>query len=54
MPSTVFALNALWKPYGLNECFRVCKYDAGGIFGAHRDAHYAKNSKDRSLYTFMI
>eukprot|EP00736_Rhodelphis_marinus_P009249 Rmarinus@m.27136 len=43
-----------WKPFGLNESFRFCRYDPGGHFAPHFDGDYVRDSDERSLYTFML
>jgi len=49
-----FGTEGLWHPYGLNHCWRFCKYQPGGHFSPHFDGYYAKSATDRSLYTFML
>ncbi|XP_013387162.1 uncharacterized protein LOC106156453 [Lingula anatina] len=48
------ALQGRWKPYGLNELFRICKYQPGGHFAPHFDGHFVSSSEKRSMKTFMI
>ena len=43
-----------WKINGLNDFFRFCKYEKGGIFGLHQDSSYIQNSYRRSWLTCMI
>jgi hypothetical protein len=47
-------LNGLWQQVGMNETFRLCKYNPGGHFGPHWDGDFARSRYERSLYTFMI
>lgn len=49
-----YALEGAWHPVGLNECFRFCRYDAGGFFRRHCDAMYARGEDERSLFTCMF
>jgi len=44
----------LWRPYGLNPCFRVCRYTAGGVFLPHHDGGFDCDREHRSLMTFML
>eukprot|EP01114_Cavostelium_apophysatum_P004788 TRINITY_DN15160_c0_g1_i1.p1 TRINITY_DN15160_c0_g1~~TRINITY_DN15160_c0_g1_i1.p1 ORF type:complete len:212 (+),score=28.94 TRINITY_DN15160_c0_g1_i1:63-698(+) len=43
-----------FKPIGLNEMFRFCRYVKGGHFNAHTDAEFIRSNKERSFLTFMI
>uniref|UniRef100_A0A7S2A460 Prolyl 4-hydroxylase alpha subunit domain-containing protein n=1 Tax=Trieres chinensis TaxID=1514140 RepID=A0A7S2A460_TRICV len=47
-------LGSTWYPTGLNETFRVCRYDAGGFFLPHHDGGFTRNRYDRSIKTLMI
>lgn len=44
----------MWRPHGLNEVFRICKYNSGGHFAPHLDGGHARSTTDRSLLTFML
>jgi len=44
----------LWEPAYLNPLLRFCKYNAGGLFGAHRDGIYIHTTTKRSFYTVML
>lgn len=44
----------VWKPLGLNECFRVAKYHPGHKFGGHTDAQYVRNDTEQTAYTVNI
>jgi len=48
------AMQGAWKPSTVNPCFRVCRYDVGGFFLPHHDGDFVKNSRNRSLKTFMV
>lgn len=48
------AMHGCWKPSTLNPCFRVCRYDIGGFFLPHHDGDFVKDSRNRSLKTFMV
>lgn len=43
-----------WNPVGLNEMFRLCRYEPGGFFLPHHDAGFVRSESERSLKTFMI
>lgn len=45
---------AEWRPHGLNEMFRICRYKAGGHFQPHLDGGYERSATDRSMHTFML
>ena len=42
------------KAVGLNELFRVYKYQEGQEFKRHRDQSYIRSNGEASYYTFMI
>jgi hypothetical protein len=42
------------KAVGLNELFRVYKYQPGQEFKKHRDQSYIRNDIEASYFTFMI
>jgi hypothetical protein len=44
----------VWKPYGINSCWRVLKYEADGHFSPHFDAEYRVGPRKKSLRTFMV
>eukprot|EP01116_Phalansterium_solitarium_P013387 TRINITY_DN30746_c0_g1_i1.p1 TRINITY_DN30746_c0_g1~~TRINITY_DN30746_c0_g1_i1.p1 ORF type:complete len:292 (+),score=62.25 TRINITY_DN30746_c0_g1_i1:295-1170(+) len=43
-----------WQPLELNDLIRFCKYNPGGLFGAHRDGIYIRSDTQRSMYTVML
>ena len=43
-----------WSPNGLNELFRIYKYDKYQSFKWHRDLPFIKSDDEKSLMTFMI
>jgi len=43
-----------WKLVGINERFRLCRYEAGQFFKIHRDGVYHRNSNVQSKLTFMV
>jgi len=47
-------LRGLWRPDGLNPCFRVCRYAPGGFFQPHHDGGFDVSDQMRSIKTFMI
>mmetsp|Transcript_31863 Transcript_31863/g.83306 ORF Transcript_31863/g.83306 Transcript_31863/m.83306 type:complete len:335 (+) Transcript_31863:68-1072(+) len=53
LPSDDEHLHGRWKPYGVNPCFRICRYPGAGRghFGPHQDSAVEKSSHNRSLLT---
>lgn len=49
-----FGQSGTWRPYGVNECVRFCKYGKGGHFQPHRDGGFVLTDDDRSVYTVLI
>ncbi|KAK6181570.1 hypothetical protein SNE40_009397 [Patella caerulea] len=47
-------LQGLWKPCGLNNVFRLCRYFPGGHFAPHYDGFFGRSSSERSLQTLML
>ncbi|KAJ3054522.1 hypothetical protein HK097_001597 [Rhizophlyctis rosea] len=45
---------SIWKPSGLNDVWRMARYDAGGHFGPHRDGVLHIGVNCRSMKTMMI
>ena len=45
---------AEWRPHGLNEMWRICRYKAGGHFQPHLDGGHDRSATDRSMLTFML
>lgn len=43
-----------WNLCGVNERFRVYRYQPGQQFRAHYDGAYFRNDDERSLLTFMV
>ncbi len=43
-----------YQAIGLNELFRVYRYDVHQQFNWHYDAPYQRNRNEQSFYTFMI
>eukprot|EP00966_Prymnesium_polylepis_P210135 4866646-Prymnesium_polylepis.1 len=43
-----------WRPHGLNELFRICKYDPGGHFAPHLDGGHVRSGTDCSMQTVML
>jgi WD40 repeat protein len=43
-----------WKLVGINERFRLCRYESGQFFKIHRDGVYHRNDKIQSKLTFMV
>merc|ERR1712070_450286 len=49
------AAEGRWEPYGLNEKFRMCRYEPGGFFLPHTDGICMVHPvDDRSLKTLMV
>jgi len=44
----------VWRPVGLNECLRFCRYNPGGFFRPHCDACFKRSDEERSLFTCML
>lgn len=44
----------IWRPVGLNECFRFCRYKSGGFFRAHCDGRFRRSEDEQSLFTCMF
>src|SRR5262245_58450232 len=42
------------KAIGLNERFRVYRYDPGEFFALHRDGYFLRDSGERSRLTLMV
>lgn len=43
-----------WRPVGINEMFRFCKYGADQFFRRHCDGNYVESATKMSLLTFMV
>jgi len=43
-----------WRPVGLNECLRFCRYNPGGFFRPHCDACFKRSEEEMSLFTCMF
>ena len=62
LAATIWARLRAWfaeeggvRPVGLNERFRVYRYDPGQFFGAHRDGWYHRpGTCERSVYTVLL
>jgi hypothetical protein len=49
-----FRKEGVWRPVGLNECLRFCRYQPGGFFRAHCDATFVRSESEMSLFTCMF
>ncbi|WAR18302.1 hypothetical protein MAR_000140 [Mya arenaria] len=49
-----FLMKGTWKPIGLNNIFRLCRYLPEGHFAPHFDGHYDRSPSERSLKTCML
>lgn len=49
-----YGKEGLWRPKGLNECLRFCRYNPGGFFRSHCDAMFCKSEDEQSLLTCMF
>mmetsp|Transcript_19913 Transcript_19913/g.46502 ORF Transcript_19913/g.46502 Transcript_19913/m.46502 type:complete len:230 (+) Transcript_19913:19-708(+) len=49
-----FGLGGIWERDELNYHVRICRYEPGGFFQAHRDGHYMPDSETRSFFTAML
>jgi hypothetical protein len=43
-----------WRAVGLNERFRVYRYDPGQRFAPHTDGYFERNNGERSHFTFLV
>jgi len=43
-----------WRPIGLNERFKIYRYNPGQNFALHSDASFIRNEKERSFQTILI
>ncbi|WP_025740542.1 2OG-Fe(II) oxygenase [Aquimarina pacifica] len=50
VPDTI----GLYNSVGLNEMFRIYKYEEGQRFKMHRDGSYKRNEKECSFLSFLI
>lgn len=49
-----YGRGGVWRPVGLNECLRFCRYSPGGFFRAHCDASFRRSEEEMSLFTCMF
>ncbi|XP_070180405.1 uncharacterized protein, partial [Littorina saxatilis] len=49
-----FLMQGTWTPIALNSVWRLGRYQPGGHFAPHFDGYFVRNSKERSLQTFML
>lgn len=49
-----YGKEGVWRPEGLNECLRFCRYNPGGFFRAHCDASFRRSEDEQSLLTCMF
>lgn len=49
-----YGKGGLWRPTGLNECLRFCRYTPGGFFRPHCDGCFQRSEEERSLFTCMF
>jgi len=49
-----FRYEGNWAPHGLNEVWRLCRYQPGGHFAPHFDGFFVRNFNERSMKTFML
>ncbi|RUP50840.1 hypothetical protein BC936DRAFT_137475 [Jimgerdemannia flammicorona] len=47
-------MNGRWRADGLNEVWRLVRYETGGHFGPHRDGVLVTDLNRRSMKTFMF
>ncbi|MBK05173.1 MAG: hypothetical protein CL920_25695 [Deltaproteobacteria bacterium] len=43
-----------WEAIGLNERFRLYRYQAGQVFRMHRDGAFQRSASERSFWTFLV
>lgn len=49
-----FNVQGEWKMNGINPAMRINKYKKGHFFAPHKDAQYAPNGDERSLFSLII
>jgi len=49
-----YGCSGIWRPVGLNECMRFCRYNPGGFFRPHCDACFRRSDEEMSLFTCMF
>lgn len=49
-----YGREGVWRPSGLNNCLRFCKYNPGDYFRKHCDACYRRDQDEQSLFTCMF
>lgn len=49
-----YGKEGVWRPEGLNECIRFCRYTPGGFFRAHCDGPFCRAEDEQSLFTCMF
>lgn len=49
-----YGSEGVWRPAGLNECLRFCRYNPGGFFRAHCDGVFRRSEDEMSLFTCMF
>jgi len=54
VPQEIHDAQGVWRPYGLNECWRLAKYFPKDRFAGHYDACFARSKSDRSMFTVNI
>eukprot|EP01126_Amoeba_proteus_P004913 TRINITY_DN11622_c0_g2_i8.p1 TRINITY_DN11622_c0_g2~~TRINITY_DN11622_c0_g2_i8.p1 ORF type:complete len:807 (+),score=124.07 TRINITY_DN11622_c0_g2_i8:92-2512(+) len=48
-----FGAAGVWRPVGVNPCFRFTKYSPGDHFKPHKDGLFVLHDEYRSIYTIM-
>lgn len=54
VPATLSCNGATWDAVGLNECWRLAKYQLGDRFQGHCDASFSRNKQEQSMFTVNI
>jgi hypothetical protein len=49
-----FGAAGVWKPIGINPCFRFTRYSEGHHFKPHKDGLFVLHDNYRSIYTVML
>lgn len=49
-----YGREGIWRPCGLNECIRFCRYGPGDFFRKHCDAPFCRSEDEQSLFTCMF
>lgn len=54
VPATLSFNEAIWDAVGLNDCWRLAKYQPGDRFQGHCDASFSRSKQEQSMLTVNI